>query len=115
MLVVPGDQLRRDLPRSRLGFSCIHGLLDGPARGALTHFDRHTGLRRGQKTRRLAQVGLLFHLDQELTHHIAAKEFVIRGAAQRQALRRFDHLDAVTQGPQYPCRAQHITRFTHGV
>ena len=114
MLVVPAHQLRRDLLGSRLGFGFIHGLLDGPARGALTHFDRHAGLRRGQR-RRLAQVRLLFHLDQELTYHITAKEFVIRGAAQRQAMRRFDHLHAVTQGPQHPRRAQHIARFTHGV
>jgi len=31
MLVVPVDQLRCDLLRSRLSISCIHGLLDGSA------------------------------------------------------------------------------------
>ena len=98
LLVGPAHSVRRDLLGSRLGFSFIHGLLDSPARSALTHFDRHAGLRRGQR-RQLAHVRLLFHLDQELTYHITAKEFVIRGAAQRQAMRRVDHLHAVTQGP----------------
>jgi hypothetical protein len=55
-------------------------MLDGPTRGTLAHFDRHTGLRRGPPYR-LAQVGLLFHLDQEFTDDIAAKEFVVRGPA----------------------------------
>src|SRR4051794_29002983 len=43
LLVVPAHSLRRDLLGSRLGFSFIHVLLDGPARSALTHFDHHAG------------------------------------------------------------------------
>ena len=80
MLVIPAHSWRRDLLGSRLGFSFIHGVLDSSARGALAHFDRHAGFRRGQR-RRLAHVCLLFHLAQELAYHITAKALVIRGAA----------------------------------
>src|SRR5215467_14218038 len=67
-----------------------------PPAGRFVH--RHTGLL-GRERGWLAQVRLLFHLDPELTHYITAKEFVIRGAARRQAMRRFDDLHAVPQGP----------------
>jgi hypothetical protein len=30
-------------------------------------------------------------------------------------MRRFDHLRALPQGPQHPCRAQDLARFTPGV
>src|SRR5262245_65206993 len=54
LLVVPAHQLRRHLLGSRLGFGGIHRLLDGPARGALTYLDRHTGLL-GRKQRRRSE------------------------------------------------------------
>ena len=80
MLVVPADQLRSYLQRPGCGLNLIHRLFDGPARDTLTHFDRPTGLLGGNR-RRPVPISLLFHLDQELAEHIAAKEFVIRGAA----------------------------------
>src|SRR6516225_9765464 len=100
MLIVPAHQLRRDLRGSRRGFSFIHGVLDGPARGALAHFDPHTELWRGQR-RRLAHVYTLLHLDYKLAYNIPTKEFVIQGAAQRQAMRWGYYLHAITQGAQH--------------
>ena len=98
LLVVPVDQWRGDPERSDFGIHRIHGLFDGPARGALARFARDTG-RWGRQARRLAHVRLLFHLHEELTYHIATEELVVRGAPQRQALRRLDDFHAVAQRP----------------
>jgi hypothetical protein len=98
LLVVPAYQVCGDVVRSGFGLGGIYGLLDGPPRGALAHFDRHTGLLRGPPPR-LAQVRLLFHLDQEFAHHITAKEFIVRGATHRQATLRLDDFDTVAQRP----------------
>ena len=84
--------------RPGFGLDFIHGMLDGPTRGALAHFDRHIRLLMGPP-RRLAQVRLLFHLDQEFADHIATKEFVVPSPAYRQAARRLDDFDTVTQRP----------------
>ena len=98
MLVVPAHQLRGHLQSASFGISLIHRVFDSPARGALADFHRHTDLWRREK-HRLAQSRLLLHLDQELAHHIAAKECVVRGATPRQATLRFDDFDTLAQRP----------------
>jgi len=77
----------RDLLGSRLGFSCIHGLLDGPARSALTHFDRHAGLRRGQRRRRRTSTCCSIWT-KSLRTTSPLKSLSSEVAAQRQAMRR---------------------------
>ena len=97
MLVVPAHQLRGDLVRAGSASASSRAAWTA-RREALTHLDRHTRFLR-EPLRPLAEVCLLFHLDQEFADYIAAKEFVVRGATHRQAALRRDDFDTVALCP----------------